>query len=81
MIKVSSVSGTDPVLNVYIEGKFDATGDYKVIASKEGITAAGTYYPEPAQVYPLVFKNIRVRWTVSGTSPSFGLTVAVQGMI
>jgi len=79
VIKVTSASGTDPVLNVYIEGKFEPTGDYKVIASRENITTTGTYYPaEQMPVYPLTFRYLRVRWTVSG---SFTFTVAGQAMI
>jgi len=76
-IKVVSVSGTTPTLNVYIEGKFEGSGDYRVIASQENITTTGSWF---LTVNPLVFRYIRVRWTVGGTGPSFGLRVYAQGM-
>jgi len=77
-IKVTSVSGTTPSLDVYIEGKFEATGDYKVLASVTGITSTGMWF---LTINPLVFRFIRVRWVVGGISPSFTFTVAVQAMV
>jgi len=77
-IKVTGVSGTDPSLSVYIEGKFAATGDYKPIASVENITSTGVWYPPTVQ---LAFKTIRVRWVVGGTSPSFTFTVAGEAIV
>jgi len=77
-IKVTSVSGTTPTLDVYIEGKFEATGDYKVLASQTGINATGVWF---LTVNPLVFRYIRIRWSVGGTSPSFTFTVVAQAMV
>jgi hypothetical protein len=77
-IKVTSVSGTTPTLDVYIEGRFEATGDYKVLASQTGITSTGVWF---LTVNPLVFRYIRVRWVVTGTSPSFIFTIAAQAMV
>jgi hypothetical protein len=77
-VKVTSVSGTTPTLDVYIEGKFEATGDYKVLASQTGITATGIWF---LVVNPLAFRFIRVRWLVGGTSPSFTFTVVAQAMV
>jgi len=77
-LKVTAVSGTTPTLDVYIEGQFEATGDYKVLASQTGITSAGTWF---FTVNPLIFRLVRVRWSVGGTSPSFTFTVAVQLMV
>jgi hypothetical protein len=65
-------------LNVYIEGKFEATGDYKVLASQTGITSTGVWF---LTVNPLAFRFIRVRWVVGGTSPSFTFTVVAQAMV
>lgn len=77
-LKVSAVSGTSPTLSVYIEGKFEATGDYKPLVYQEGITTTGIWWLTITQ---LAFRYIRVRWVVSGTSPSFTITVAGQAMV
>jgi len=77
-LKVTSVSGTSPTLDVYIEGKFEATGDYKTLASQTGITGTGTWF---FTIDPLRFRYIRVRWVLGGTSPSFTFTVAGQAMV
>ena len=74
-IKVTSVSGT---LDVYIEGKFENTGDYKTLASQTGITATGVWY---FTINPCAFRYLRVRWVVGGTSPSFTFRVDGQGMV
>jgi hypothetical protein len=77
-VKVTSVSGTTPTLDVYIEGKFEATGDYKVLASVTGITSTGIWF---ITINPLAFRYIRVRWVVGGTTPSFTFTVVAQAMV
>jgi hypothetical protein len=77
-VKVTAVSGTTPTLDVYIEGKFEATGDYKVLASQTGITSTGVWF---LVVNLLVFRFIRVRWVVGGTTPSFTFTVVAQAMV
>jgi hypothetical protein len=78
-IKVTAVSGTTPTLDVYIEGKYEQTGDYEPLVSRTGITATGGYLI--GQVDNLVFRLIRVRWVVGGTSPSFTFTVTGQAMV
>ena len=77
-LKVTSVSGTSPTLDVYVEGKFEATGDYKPLVYQTGITATGTWF---FTINPVIFRYIRVRWAVGGTSPSFTFTVAGQAMV
>jgi len=77
-IKVTAVSGTTPTLDVYVEGKFEATGDYKVLASQTGITSTGIWF---LTIDPLVFRIVRVRWVVGGESPSFTFTIATQLMV
>ena len=77
LVKVTEVGGEAPTLSVYIEGKFDATGDWKVLAAQEGISTTGAWF---LTINPLVFRAIRARWTVGGASPSFTLTVAAQAM-
>ena len=44
LVKVTSVSGTTPTLSIYIEGKFETTGDWKTLAAQEGITTTGTWF-------------------------------------
>jgi hypothetical protein len=77
VLKVTSVSGTNPTLDVYIEGKFENTGDYKVLASQTGITGTGTWF---FTINPCAFRYIRVRRVVGGTSPSFTFRVDAQAM-
>ena len=77
LVKVTSVGGTSPTLSVYIEGKFETTGDWKTLASQENITTTGTWF---LTINPLIFRVIRARWVVGGTSPSFAVTIAAQGM-
>jgi len=78
ILKVTAVSGTSPTLSVYIEGKFTSTGDYKPLVYQENITSTGIWYLTITQ---LIFKTIRVRWVVGGTSPSFTFTVAGEAMV
>ena len=77
-LKVTGVSGTSPVLNVYVEGKFEDTGDYKPLVYQEGITGTGVWF---FTITKLAFRIIRVRWTVSGTSPSFTFGVYAQMLV
>ena len=79
MVKVTSVVGTNAVLNVYLNGVYDATGDSVPLASVTGITGVGIY--EIGQINDLPFNYINVSWTVSGSSPSFTITVAAQAMV
>ena len=78
-LKVTAVSGTTPTLDVYIEGKYEATGDYVPLLSQTGITSTGFY--ELGQVDNLAFRLIRVKWVVGGTSPSFTIAVAAQAKV
>jgi hypothetical protein len=79
LLKVTSVSGTSPTLDVYIEGKYDQTGDYEVLLQRTGVNANGTYFM--GQVDNLVFRNIRIRWVIGGTSPSFNFTVTAMALV
>jgi hypothetical protein len=78
-IKVTAVSGTSPTLDVYIDGKYEQTGDYEPLASKTGITATGGYLI--GQIDNFVFRYIRIRWVLGGTSPSFTFTVTAQAVV
>jgi hypothetical protein len=76
--KVTSVSGTSPTLDVYLEGKFERSGDYKPLVYQTGITTTGVWY---ATITQMVFRYVRVRWVVGGTSPSFALAVYAQWVV
>jgi hypothetical protein len=78
LLKVTAVSGTNPSLSVYIEGKFEATGDYKPLVYQEGITGTGIWY---LTINPCIFRYIRVRWVLGGTSPSFTFGVYAQAVV
>jgi hypothetical protein len=79
LLKVTSVSGTSPTLDVYIEGKYEQTSDYEVLLQRTGVNANGTYFM--GQVDNLVFRNIRIRWIIGGTSPSFNFTVTAMALV
>jgi hypothetical protein len=75
-LDVTAVSGTNPTLDVYIEGKDQLSGKYKVLFSQTGISAVGTYW---FTITTLAFKYLRVRWVIGGTSPSFTFSVGMEG--
>ena len=74
-IYVSSVSGTSPSLNVYLNA-YDEVSDQSVsIASVTNITSTGTYYMAATG---LAARYVNVSWTVGGTSPSFTVTITLK---
>ena len=77
-VRVASISGTTPSIDVYIDGLFEGSGDWEPLLSKTGITATGSYFL--GQIDNNVFRYIRVRWIVSGTSPSITFGVYAQVM-
>jgi len=79
MAKVTSVSGTNPTLDIYIEGLYEVTGDWVPLLSRTGINATGIY--ELGQLDGLCFRYIRVRWVVGGTNPSFTFGVYAQMLV
>ncbi|MEM0307086.1 MAG: hypothetical protein QXK01_08935 [Thermofilum sp.] len=74
-VDVTAVSGTNPVLNVYVEGKDRYTGKYKTLLSFENISSVQTLW---GTITMLAFTYLRVRWTISGTSPSFTFSVSME---
>jgi len=78
LVKVTSVSGTSPTLQVCVQGKFDTTGDYKDITCTNTITTTGSYF---LTINPLTFKTIRARWIIGGTSPSFTFRIDAVGTV
>jgi len=74
-LKVTNVSGTNPTLSVYIEGKFEDSGDYKPLVYQENITNTGIWF---FTITKLAFRYIRVRWVVNGT---FTFAVYAQTLV
>jgi len=74
-IYVSSVSGTSPSLNVYLNAYDEVSGQSVSIASVTNITSTGTYYMAATG---LAARYVNVSWTVSGTSPSFTTTITLK---
>ncbi|MEM4975713.1 MAG: hypothetical protein QXT64_00135 [Desulfurococcaceae archaeon] len=72
-IDITAVSGTNPTLDVYIEGKDQYTGKYKVLFSHTGLNSVQTIWDT---ITLLAFRYLRVRWVVGGTSPSFTFSVS-----
>jgi len=72
-IDITAVSGTNPTLDVYIEGKNQYTGKYKVLFSHTGLNSVQTIWDT---ITLLAFRYLRVRWVVGGTSPSFTFSVS-----
>ena len=75
-LDVTAVSGTNPTLDVYIEGKSQVSGKYKTLFSQTGINSVGTWW---FTITTLAFKYIRVRWVIGGTNPSFTFSVGLEG--
>jgi len=82
-IDVTAVSGTFAAgegLRVIVEGKDEVTGLYKTIYDSnsslgEPITAPTTDW---MTINTLAFRVIRVRWEITGTTPSFTFSVSMQ---
>jgi hypothetical protein len=76
LIYVTAVSGTSPSLNVYLNIVDEQNNNQAVpVASVTNITSTGTYYMSATN---LPAGNINVSWTVSGTSPSFTVTITLH---
>lgn len=74
-VDITAVSGTDPTLDVYIEGKNQYTGKYKILFSHTGLNAVQTIWDT---IILLAFRYIRVRWVVGGSAPSFTFSVSAE---
>jgi len=75
LIDVTSVSGTSPTLDVYIEGKFTGSGKYYPVAQQLNINTTGSWV---LQVRDIPYRYIRVRWVIGGTNPSFTFGVYAE---
>lgn len=87
VIDVTVVSGTTPQLTVFIEGLDPTSGKYFTLLASAVLTATGTTVlhvgpglPVAANVSAnaIVTRNWRVRWTITGTTPSFTFSVGAS---
>lgn len=75
-LAVTAASGTTPTLDVVIEDTLDGT-NWNTVATFTQKTAAAT---QAVDVTGVVFGDrLRVRWTVTGTTPSFTFAVLFYG--
>jgi hypothetical protein len=80
-VNVTAASGTSPSLTLILE-RLAADGNWYEIWSPTAITAAGAASTSigpgcaTAQVYT---QTIRLRWLISGTSPSFTFSASIVG--
>lgn len=71
-LDVTDASGTAPTLDVTIEDTLDGI-NWNVIGTFAQKTVAGR---EVINITGLFSQDVRVRWTVAGTGPSFTFSVA-----
>jgi len=72
-LDVTAASGTTPSLTVVIEDTLDGT-TWNVVGTFAAKTAAGR---EVINVTTPFANRLRVRWTITGTTPSFTFSVVV----
>ena len=75
-LTVSAASGTTPTLNVFVEDTLDGGVTWNVIGTFAQKVAAGQ---EVINTVGLFADQVRVRWTIAGTTPSF--TFAVNAFV
>jgi len=82
-IDVTAVSGSFAAgegLRVIVEGKSEVSGKYKTLY--DSYVSLGDYITSTttdwAYLDPITFKYLRVRWTISGTDPSFTFSVSMS---
>lgn len=75
-VRVTATSGTTPQLNLFLEDTFDGTNWNQVAAVNAApITANGaTVKRINLRDFPTT-DNLRVSWTITGTTPSFTFVV------
>lgn len=73
-LDVTAASGTSPTLDVVIEDSIDGT-NYNTVGTFSQSTAAGR---KTVDVTSPFARQIRARWTIAGTTPSF--TFSVRGI-
>lgn len=74
-LDVTAASGTTPNLTAFVETTVDGT-NWDAVGTFTAKTAAGR---EVITVNPLIGSRLRVRWVITGTTPSFTFSVKLQG--
>jgi hypothetical protein len=73
-LDVTAASGTTPNLTVFVETTLDGT-NWDAVGTFAAKTAAGR---EVITINPLIGTRVRVRWAITGTTPSFTFSVRIQ---
>jgi hypothetical protein len=71
-LNVTSVSGTSPTLSVTVEDSIDNGATFNTIGTFAQKTAAAREVISITQPFS---ENLRVSWSIAGTSPSFTFSV------
>jgi hypothetical protein len=74
-LDVTAASGTTPNLTAFIEVSVDGT-NWDAVGTFTAKTAAGR---EVITINPLVGKQVRARWVITGTTPSFTFSIRLVG--
>lgn len=77
-LDVTAASGTTPNLTVFVESTLDGTNwDVLPGGTFAAKTAAGREVINLTS--PVIARRLRVRWVITGTTPSFTFSVRLQG--
>lgn len=71
-LNVTAASGTSPTLDVVIEDTLDGSTNWNVVGTFAQKTATGR---EVIDITTPFSDQLRVRWTIGGTTPSFTFAV------
>lgn len=80
-VNVSAASGTSPTLTLFLD-RLGADGVWYPIWSPTAVTAAGTLSTSVGPgcaTAEVPTNNIRLRWVLGGTSPSFTFSASILG--
>ena len=82
-INITAVSGTSPTIQFFIDRK-DANGFYYNIWSSNTVSAStpiSTTIGAFAAINQALGSTVKLRWTITGTSPNFTFSASVIGII
>ncbi len=78
-VNVTAASGTSPTLALFVD-RLGADGNWYAIWSPTAVTAAGTLSTSigpGCAVAEVPTDNIRLRWVLGGTTPSFTFSASI----
>jgi len=82
-INITAVSGTSPTIQFFVERK-DVNGIYYQLWSSNAVSAANpisTTIGAFATINQALGATVRLRWTITGTSPSFTFSASITGIL